>query len=185
MTKNFISNERMRRVKRHWQATSAVICGDVTLGADCSIWFGAVLRGDIAPITLGLAVNVQDGAVLHCDTGEPLTIGDWVSIGHGAVVHGKLIGAGTLIGIKAVVLGGAVIGKNCIVAAGAVVSPGTRVSDGQVVMGVPAKVVRPVRPDELERLRDNNRLYIELAAAHTEHPEKFYRRREKRHDSSA
>ncbi len=172
---NFISNGRMQRVREHWQATNAIICGDVTIGADCGIWFGAVIRGDVAPITLGKAVNVQEAAALHCDLGEPLVIGDKVTIGHGAVVHCRSVGAGTLIGIKAVVLGGAVIGADCIVAAGAVVAPGTQVPDGQVVMGVPGKVVRAVRPAELEQMRANNRHYVELAAAHVLEPERYYR----------
>jgi len=171
---NFISNSWMEKVGEHWQATNAAISGDVTIGPDCSIWFGACIRGDVAPITMGRAVNVQEGAVLHCDTGEPLVIGNEVTIGHGAVVHCKSVGDGTLIGINSVVLGRAVIGKNCIVAAGAVVSPGTEVPDGQVAMGVPAKVVRPVRQSELLEMQKNNRHYIELAKEHSEHPEKFY-----------
>jgi carbonic anhydrase/acetyltransferase-like protein (isoleucine patch superfamily) len=120
-------------------------------------------------------VNVQEGAVLHCDTAKPLTIEDDVTIGHGAVVHCRSVGQGSLIGIKAVVLGDVIIGKNCLVAAGAVVSPGTVVPDGQVVMGIPAKTVRPIRDSELEYLRANNRHYVELARQHAEHPEQIYR----------
>jgi carbonic anhydrase/acetyltransferase-like protein (isoleucine patch superfamily) len=172
---HYISNARMQRVDQHWQATNAVICGDVALGADCSIWFGASIRGDVAPITLGHAVNVQESAVLHCDYGQPLVIGDRVTIGHGAVVHCASVGEGTLIGMKAVILGGAVVGKNCIVAAGAVVSPGMVVPDGQTVMGVPAKVVRPVREAELADMKHNNEHYIELARQHADAPEKMYR----------
>ncbi|HTV47171.1 MAG TPA: gamma carbonic anhydrase family protein [Phycisphaerae bacterium] len=170
----FISNSWMEKVGQHWQATNAVICGEVNIGLESSIWFGACIRGDVAPITLGHAVNVQEGAVLHCDTGEPLVIGNQVTIGHGAIVHCKSVGDGTLIGMNAVVLGRVVIGKNCIVAAGAVVSPGTQVPDGSVVMGVPAKVIRPVRDSELQDMRTNNRHYVELAKDHAEHPEKFY-----------
>jgi carbonic anhydrase/acetyltransferase-like protein (isoleucine patch superfamily) len=176
----FISNSWMEKVDQHWQATNAVICGDVNIGPQCSIWFGASIRGDVASITLGQAVNVQEGAVLHCDTGEPLVIGNAVTIGHGAVVHCSSVGDGTLIGIKSVLLGRVVIGKNCIVAAGAVVSPGTQIPDGHVAMGVPAKVVRPVRQSELEEMQANNRHYIELAVEHVEHPEKFY---QWRHDA--
>ncbi len=171
----YISNARMQRVDHHWQATNAVICGDVTLGSDCSIWFGVTIRGDVAPITLGDRVNVQENSVLHCDYGQPLVIGDNVTIGHGAVVHCASVGAGTLIGMKAVILGGAVVGKNCIVAAGAVVSPGMVIPDGQTVMGVPAKVVRPVREAELEDMRYNNKHYVELARQHAENAEEMYR----------
>lgn len=165
----------MQRVDQHWQATNAVLCGDVTLGTNCSIWFGATIRGDVAPITLGYAVNVQEGAVLHCDYGQPLVIGDRVTIGHGAVVHCASVGEGTLIGMKAVVLGGAVVGKNCIVAAGAVVSPRMVIADGQTVMGVPAKIVRPVREAELADMQHNNEHYVDLARQHAEEPEKMYR----------
>ncbi|MGC9259423.1 MAG: gamma carbonic anhydrase family protein [Phycisphaerae bacterium] len=172
---NYISNARMQRVDQHWQATNAVICGDVTLGENCSIWFGAVIRGDVAPITLGSAVNVQDNSVLHCDDGQPLVIGDRVTIGHSAVVHGSTVGDGTLIGMKAVVLGGAVVGKNCIIAAGAVVAPGMVIPDGQTVMGVPAKIVRSVRAAELTEMEHNNQHYIELARRHAEAPKLLYR----------
>lgn len=172
---NYISNARMQRVDQHWQATNAVICGDVTLGSDCSIWFGVTIRGDVAPITLGQCVNVQENSVLHCDYGQPLVIGDNVTIGHGAVVHCASVGDGTLIGMKAVILGGAVVGKNCIVAAGAVVSPGMVIPDGQTVMGVPAKVVRPVREAELEDMQYNNKHYVELARHHAQEPEHMYR----------
>ncbi len=164
----------MRKEASHFQATSAQICGDVTLGENCSIWFNAVIRGDVAPISLGKNVNVQEGAVLHCDYGVPLTIEADVTTGQGAVVHCRAGGSGTLIGMKAVVLSGAVIGRNCIVAAGAVVSPGTVVPDGQVAMGIPAKVVRAVRPAELTDMQANNRHYVELAREHVEHPEKVY-----------
>ena len=159
----YISNARMQRIDQHWQATNAVICGDVTLGSDCSIWFGVTIRGDVARITLGDRVNVQENSVLHCDYGQPLVIGDNVTIGHGAVVHCASVGAGTLIGMKAVILGGAVV------------SPGMVIPDGQTVMGVPAKVVRPVREAELEDMRYNNKHYVELARQHAENTEEMYR----------
>jgi carbonic anhydrase/acetyltransferase-like protein (isoleucine patch superfamily) len=169
------SNARMHRVDQHWQASDAVICGDVTIGTDCSFWFQTVARGDVAPITLGNRVNVQEHVVLHCDTGKPLAIGDDVTIGHGAIVHGSKVGARTLIGMKAVILGECVIGDDCVVAAGAVLSPGTVVPDGHVVMGVPAKVVRTTRDAEREFVRVNCRHYIELAHDHATRPEKYYR----------
>lgn len=168
----------MERIGNHWQATTSLIAGDVTIGNDCSIWFNACLRGDVAAISIGDRVNVQEGATLHCDSGKPLEIGERVTIGHGAVVHCTKVGAGSLIGIKAVVLGGAVLGKNCIVAAGAVVSPNAVVPDGQVVMGVPAKVVRPVRETELTDMLNNNDHYVELARRHAEKPETLYQFRQ-------
>jgi carbonic anhydrase/acetyltransferase-like protein (isoleucine patch superfamily) len=171
----FRSNARIQRVDQHWQATDSVICGDVTIGQDVSLWFQTVVRGDVAPIRIGNRVNIQEHCVLHCDHGEALEIEDEVTIGHGAIVHGSRVGRGSLIGMKAVILGGCVVGQECIVGAGAVLSPGTVVPDRHVVMGIPARVVRPVRAEEFEQLRWNNAHYVELARDHVEHPEKFYR----------
>ena len=172
---NYVSNARILRVDRHFQATNATLCGDVTIGEDASFWFGATVRGDIEPIRIGRRTNIQELACLHCDTGVPLDIGDDVTIGHGAVVHCRSVGDGALIGMKAVVLGGAVVGKDAVVAAGCVVPPNAVVPDGMVMMGIPGKVVRPVRPAELEAMRENNRHYVELARAHVAEPGKFYR----------
>ena len=171
----FRSNARMERVGQHWQATDAVICGDVVIGEDCSFWFQTVVRGDVAPIRIGRRVNIQEHCVLHCDTDKPLEIEDEVTIGHGAVVHGVRIGRGSLIGMKAVILGGCEVGEECIIGAGAVLSPGTKVPDRQVVMGVPGKVVRAVREEELRWIRENMAHYVELAREHAQQPEKFYR----------
>ena len=142
---------------------SAVLSGDVTIGEESSFWFNAVVRGDVAPVTIGRRVNVQDGACIHCDTGVPNVIGDDVTIGHGAVVHGKAVGAGSLIGIGAKVLGQTVIGRECLIAAGAVVPPGLNVPDGMVVMGVPGKIVRPVRDEERRYMRWLAPHYVEIA----------------------
>ncbi len=166
---------RMIRCGHFWKAANAVVCGAVDIGPDASLWFGAVLRGDVAPITVGARVNVQEHAVLHCDSGEPLTVGDAVTIGHGAVVHCASVGAGSLIGIKAVLLGGAVIGRDCLIAAGAIVSPRMVVPDGHVVMGVPGKVVRPLRDSERQHLRENNDHYVILARRHVEEAAGLYR----------
>ena len=169
------SNARIQRVDQHYQATDAVICGAVTIGQDTSFWFQTVARGDVAPIRIGQRVNIQEHCVLHCDTDEPLEIEDDVTLGHGAIVHCSKVGAGSLIGMNAILLGRCVIGRNCMVAAGAVLSPGTIVPDGQVVMGIPGKVVRPIRPAELEWIRANCAHYIELARQHATEPDKFYR----------
>ncbi len=169
------SNARMEKVDQHWQATDAVICGEVTIGAECSFWFQTAVRGDVAPIRIGNRVNVQEHCVLHCDTGRPLEIGDDVTIGHGAVVHGSRVGSRTLIGMKAVILGECVVGDDCVIAAGAVLSPGMIVPDGHVAMGIPAKVVRPVRESERAFIKENCEHYIQLAREHSTEPGRFYK----------
>jgi len=127
-----------------WVAETAVVRGDVTLGEDVSVWFGAVLRGDEAPIAVGDRSNIQDGAVLHVSAGFPCLVGREVTIGHGAVVHGCTIEDGALIGIRATVLDGAVVGRGAVVGAGAVVPPGMHIPPEMLALGVPAKVVGPL-----------------------------------------
>ncbi len=143
-------------------AYNATVTGDVQLGADSSVWFGAVVRGDVAPVTIGQRVNIQDGAVVHCDTGFANTIEDDVSIGHRAVVHGERVGRGTLIGMGAVVLGHTEVGAECLIAAGAVVTPGMKIPDRSLVIGVPARILRGVNEKEHEYLRWLSRRYVEL-----------------------
>ncbi|MGV3721095.1 MAG: carbohydrate-binding family 9-like protein, partial [Actinomycetota bacterium] len=138
------------------------IIGDVVVGEEASIWAGAVLRGDVAAVRLGARSNVQEGAVLHVSPQLPCVVGSGVTIGHQATVHACTIGNNTLIGIQAVVLDGAVVGEHCIIAAGAVVAPGARIPDGKMVMGVPAKVVRDLTPQEIERVRWNADSYVSL-----------------------
>jgi carbonic anhydrase/acetyltransferase-like protein (isoleucine patch superfamily) len=144
-------------------AHSAVATGDVTFGAGTSLWFGAVVRGDVAPVRIGARVNIQDNAVIHCDSGVENQIADDVTIGHSAVVHGAVVGRGSLIGMSATVLGQTRIGVECLVAAGAVVSPGTVVPDGHLIMGVPGKVVRPVTDKERAYMKWLTAHYVELA----------------------
>jgi carbonic anhydrase/acetyltransferase-like protein (isoleucine patch superfamily) len=144
-------------------APTAVLTGEVAIGELCSFWFGAVVRGDVAPIRLGRRVNVQDNAVIHCDSGVDNVIEDDVTIGHGAIVHGAYVGEGSLIGMGATVLGRSKIGKGCLIAAGAVVSPGLEVPDGHVVMGVPGKIARPIRPEEVKYMKWLTTHYVELA----------------------
>lgn len=170
----FISNARLLRIDQHFQATNATICGTVEIGPDASFWFGSTVRGDVAKIIIGPRSNIQELACLHVDDDVPLEIGADVTIGHGAVVHGKSVGDGTLIGMKAVLLSGVVIGKNCLVAAGCVVSPNTVVPDGMMIVGVPGKVLRPVKESELAYMRSNCAHYVELARDHADHPEKYY-----------
>src|SRR5215510_8393005 len=110
-------------------AYNATVTGDVRLGAESSLWFGAIVRGDVAPVTMGERVNVQDGAVVHCDTGFANVIEDDVTIGHRAVIHGERVGRGTLVGMGAVLLGHTDVGEECLIAGGAVVPPGLKVPD--------------------------------------------------------
>lgn len=145
---------------------TAVLTGDLTVGEFASFWFGAVVRGDVAPITLGRRVNVQDNAVVHCDSGVPNVIEDDVTIGHAAIVHGEHVGQGSLVGMKAVLLSRTRVGRECLIAAGSVVPPGLVVPDRMVVMGVPGKIVRPVKDDELKYMRWLTTHYVELAEKH-------------------
>jgi carbonic anhydrase/acetyltransferase-like protein (isoleucine patch superfamily) len=154
----------IERTRQHFfRARSATITGEVTIGRDASFWFNAVVRGDVAPIAIGKRVNVQDGACVHCDSGVPNVIADDVTIGHGAIVHGMFIGQGSLIGMGAKVLGRTQIGRECLIAAGAVLPPGLEVPERMVVMGVPGKIVRPVKEEELKYMRWLAGHYIELA----------------------
>lgn len=145
-------------------AQGAVVVGDVEIGALSSVWHNAVLRGDVAPITVGAGSNVQDCAVLHGATGFGVVVGDGVTIGHGAIVHGCTIGDNTLIGMGAIVLNGAQIGRDCIVGAGAVVTQGTVIPDSSVAFGSPARVVRSVTAQERSANRANAQEYVRLAS---------------------
>ena len=153
----------IRTSANYFVARNATITGDVAIGELSSFWFNAVVRGDVAPITIGRRVNVQDGAIIHCDTDVPNVIEDDVTIGHGAIVHGMLVGRGSLIGMGATLLGRTKIGGECLVAAGAVVPPGLEVPDRMVVMGVPGRIVRAVSEKELEYMRWLVPHYVELA----------------------
>ncbi|MFJ8185326.1 gamma carbonic anhydrase family protein [Streptomyces sp. NPDC096105] len=147
-------------------APTASVIGDVTLRAGASVWYGAVLRGDVESIAVGADSNVQDNCTLHADPGFPVTVGERVSIGHNAVVHGAAVGDDCLIGMGATVLNGAVIGAGSLVAAQALVPQGMRVPPGSLVAGVPAKVRRELTPEEREGLTLNGTMYAELAKAH-------------------
>ena len=146
-----------------FHADNAVIVGDVVIGEDANFWFGSVVRGDVARIEIGRRVNVQDGVLIHADSGNPVVIEDDVSIGHGAVIHGQRIGQGTLVGMGARIMGRTIIGRECIIGGGAVVPPGMVVPDGTVVLGVPACVTRPVNDKDLEHMRFLPGHYVQLA----------------------
>lgn len=138
-----------------WVADNATILGQVELGREVSVWFGAVVRGDNAKIHLGDYTNVQENAVLHTDAGIDMHIGDYVTIGHQAMLHGCTIGDNSLIGIQAVILNHAVIGKNCIIGANALIPEGKVIPDNSVVMGSPGKVVKSLPPEAIEKLRNS------------------------------
>jgi len=143
-------------------AHNATVTGDVRIGAQSSVWFSAVVRGDVAPVVIGQRVNIQDGAIVHCDTGYANTIDDDVTIGHRAVVHGERVGRGSLIGIGAVLLGHTEVGAECLIGAGAVVPPGMKVPDRMLVVGVPGRILRPVNDKELEYLGWLSKRYVDL-----------------------
>ncbi len=151
----------------------AVVVGDVSIAAHCGIWYNAVLRGDIASISVGKGTNIQDCCVLHTDTGFPLQVGDHVTVGHGAILHGCTVGNNSLIGMGAIVLNGAVIGNNCIVAAGALVTSGTVVPDGTMIMGHPAKRTRPLTAQEMDGNRQSAEHYMQLLKDRESLSEKF------------
>lgn len=131
-----------------FKARNALVTGDVTLAEDVGIWFGCVLRGDDAPLSVGARTNIQDLTMIHADTGAPNVIGSEVTVGHRCVLHGVRVGDRSLIGMGAVLLGGSVIGSEALVAAGAVVREGFHVPDGMLAAGVPAKLIRPLTPEE-------------------------------------
>ena len=144
----------------YWIAPNAVVAGNVILKKNASVWFGAVLRGDNEPIIVGENSNIQDNSVCHTDMGSPLTIGDNVTVGHMVMLHGCTIGDGALIGIGAVVLNGAKIGKGCLVGAGALVTEGKEFPDHSLIIGSPAKAVRTLTEEDLQRLAGNAANYV-------------------------
>jgi carbonic anhydrase/acetyltransferase-like protein (isoleucine patch superfamily) len=143
-------------------ASTAIVCADVTLARGVTVWYGSVIRGDSAPITVGELTNVQDMAVIHADTGVPNDIGSQVSIGHGATVHGRRVGDRCLIGMGAILLGACEIGDECIVAAGSVVREGAVIPPRSLVAGVPARVVRQVSDEEIAQLVHHAEHYYEV-----------------------
>lgn len=146
-----------------WIAPNAAVIGRVTLGQGASIWFGAVVRGDDELIAIGDRSNVQDNAVLHADPGLPLLVGNDVTIGHHATLHGCVIEDNVLIGMGACVMNGARIGRNSVVGAGALVTEGKEFPENSFILGAPAKVVRPVDEDVARRISANADLYVHKA----------------------
>ena len=149
--------------ERVFIAETAAIVGDVEIGDDCSIWYGTVIRGDVHSIRIGARTNVQDNTVIHVSEGtHPVVIGDDVTIGHAAIVHGCTVGRGALIGMGSRILDGAIVGESALVGAGALVPEGLHVPARTLVVGVPARVKRPLTGEELARLEDSWKHYAEL-----------------------
>jgi carbonic anhydrase/acetyltransferase-like protein (isoleucine patch superfamily) len=144
-------------------APGCVVAGDVEIGPESSVWFGVAMRGDVAPIRIGARSNVQDGAVLHVDTGTPCVIGNDVTIGHRAIVHGSHVGNRVTIGMGSIVLSRSVIGEGAVIAAGAVVAEDTVVQPGALMMGVPAREKRILEPERQERMARNAAGYVQNA----------------------
>ncbi|WP_174591783.1 gamma carbonic anhydrase family protein [Methanocella conradii] len=159
---------RPRLAETAFVAETACIVGDVRLEEECSVWYGAVLRGDEASITVGRRANVQDNAVIHADKGEDVLIGEGVTIGHGAIIHGCTIGNYSLIGMGAIILSKAKIGERCIIGAGAVVKEGDVVPDGSLVVGVPGKIIKKLTPEQARRLEYGCEEYVRLARKYKE-----------------
>lgn len=139
------------------------VIGDVEVGDGSSLWFGSVLRGDICYIKVGNFSNVQDNATLHVGYDLPVVIGDYVTIGHNAVIHGAMISDYVIVGMGAVVLDGVKVSSNVIIGAGSVVPPRMEIPSGVLILGVPARIVRELRPDEIEGIKKNALDYVELA----------------------
>lgn len=151
-----------------WVAPNATLAGSVRIGPGASIWYGAVLRADNEPITIGADSNVQDNCAFHVDKGKPVTLGEGVSVGHGAVVHGATIGDHVLVGMGAIVMNGALIGDETLVAAGALVTEGMEVPPRSLVAGVPAKVRRELTDAEVAKLHENAVIYTQHRDLHRE-----------------
>ena len=149
-------------------AENATVRGDVTVGKGSSIFFGAVVRTELVPITIGEDTNIQDNCILHTDAGFPLSVGSGCTIGHGTILHGCTVGDNTLIGMGTTVLNGAVIGRDCIVGAGSLVPQGMVIPDGSMAFGSPAKIRRPLTEEEIAFNRGTAALYCREAAEYAE-----------------
>jgi carbonic anhydrase/acetyltransferase-like protein (isoleucine patch superfamily) len=147
-------------------AATAAVMGDVTIGEDASVWYGAVLRGDMAPIVIGAQSNIQDGTIVHVDEGIPCTVGRQVGVGHRVILHGCTVEDGCLIAMGSVLLNGVSIGTGSVVAAGAVIPEGMQVPPHSLVMGVPGRIIRPVDSALAQRVADTWSHYVEEARAH-------------------
>jgi carbonic anhydrase/acetyltransferase-like protein (isoleucine patch superfamily) len=153
----------MQAIQDFYLASGAVVTGDVVLGPGVNLWYGTVVRGDLARITLGARVNIQDGCILHTDHEQPLDVAEGVVVGHRAVLHGRSIGRDTLVGMGALLLSGCEVGEECLIAAGSLITEKRRIPPRSVVMGVPGKVVREVTDEDLRRTHSIAAHYLEMA----------------------
>ncbi len=151
----------------HFVAPNAAVIGNVLLKDRASVWFSCVLRGDTERLEIGVGSNIQDGTVVHADPGFPCVVGDGVTVGHNAMLHGCTIGDGSLVGIGAVILNGAKVGKNCLIGANALVTEGMEIPDGSLVLGAPAKVKKALGEDAIAMLKLNADHYVNNAANYT------------------
>lgn len=161
-----ISEWSVRTDESAWTASNATLVGSVTIGAESSVWYTCVLRGDGAPITIGAGTNLQDGTVVHTDPGFPVHVGSGVSVGHRAVLHGCTVADDVLIGMSAVLMNGVQVGEGSLIGAGALLPEGMVVPPGSLVVGMPAKVRRQLAGSEADYVKSNARLYVELAGQH-------------------
>jgi carbonic anhydrase/acetyltransferase-like protein (isoleucine patch superfamily) len=153
----------MQNIQDYYVAPGVVVTGDVVLSPGVNLWFGTIIRGDLARVTLGPRVNIQDGCIVHTDYNEPQTIEEGVVVGHRAVLHGRHIGRDTLIGMGALLLSGCEVGAECLIAAGTLITERRRIPPRSLVMGVPGRVVREVTDEDLRRTHAIAAHYLELA----------------------
>ncbi|OFY66762.1 MAG: gamma carbonic anhydrase family protein [Bacteroidetes bacterium RIFCSPLOWO2_02_FULL_36_8] len=151
-------------------AATASVFGKVSIGDRSSVWFGAVIRGDTDAISIGEETNIQDLCILHVDKGVPLKVGNRVTVGHAAILHGATIGNDCLIGIRATVLNRAVIGNNCLIGAHSLVTEGMIIPDNSLVLGSPAKIIKSLTTEQLERIKKNAQNYVALSAVYLSAP---------------
>jgi carbonic anhydrase/acetyltransferase-like protein (isoleucine patch superfamily) len=162
-----VSGKSPRVDAQAWVADTAAVVGDVVLGARASIWYGAVVRGDVESVSIGQDSNVQDNSVIHVDSsGFATRVGDGVTVGHRVILHGCTIGDGALVGMGAIVMNGAEVGAGAMVAAGALVPPGLKIAPGMLAVGAPARVKRPLTDEEKALLRESAAHYVALAREH-------------------
>ena len=155
-----LGDKKIKREGENWIADSAKVIGDIHLKNNSSVWFGAVLRGDIEKITVGEGSNVQDNSVIHTDPGCPVIIGSGVTIGHMVMLHGCLIDNDSLIGIGAIILNKAKIGKHCIIGANSLITENKEIPDRSLVMGSPGKIIREVTDEEIKSVKENGKRYV-------------------------
>lgn len=158
-----LKNKKPKIGKDVYIAESAQVIGEVTIGEHSSIWPNAVLRADIEPIRVGKYSSIQDGVLIHVNWDLPVVVGNYVTVGHGAIIHGCKIENNCLIGMGAIILDGAEIGKNCLIGAGSLVPEGRKIPEGSLVLGVPGRVVRKLKPQEIKKLKDAALEYLDFA----------------------